>query len=85
MELRQDLRWFPTRPIVLAMAILAVLALGLTAWYSLVSTPAPHPGIVTASGFPGPDARDRNQQIQLAHENNPEKPDSDVINGTHGH
>lgn len=77
MELRQELRRVPTRPIVLVITILAVLALGLTAWYTLVSIPSPQPGTTVTSGFPGPDARDRNQQIQQGHEKDPE--------ATHGH
>ena len=77
MEIRQELRRVPTRPIVLLMAFLAVLALALTGWYTLGSRPATHPGAVITSSFPGPDANDRNEQIQKSHENDPE--------ATHGH
>ena len=33
MEIRQNFRTVPSRPIALALAVLAVLALALTAWY----------------------------------------------------
>jgi hypothetical protein len=35
MEIRQSLRTVPSRPVALAMAVLAVLALALTAWFVL--------------------------------------------------
>ena len=37
MEIRGTVRTLPSRPIALAMAVLAVLALALTAWYALGS------------------------------------------------
>lgn len=77
MELRQDVRRVSTRPFVWLMAFLAVLALGLTSWYVVTSGPSSHPGTVTTSGFPGPDALDRNQQLQQSQDKNPE--------ATHGH
>jgi len=77
MELRQEIRRVPTGPVVVLMACLAVLALGLTSWFVFAGSPATHPAVVTTSGFPGPDARDRNQQIQVSHEKDPE--------ATHGH
>lgn len=77
MELRQDLRRVPTGPLTLLLVVLSVLALGLTTWYVAAGRPA-HPGVVlTSSGFPGPDASDRNQQIQQSHDQDPES--------THGH
>jgi hypothetical protein len=76
-ELRQDMRRVSTRPFVWLMAFLAVLALGLTSWYVVASGTPSHTGSVTTSGFPGPDARDRNQQLQQSHDQNPEL--------THGH
>jgi hypothetical protein len=38
LDTRQQARILPTRPIVFVMALLAVLALALTAWYSLGSS-----------------------------------------------
>jgi hypothetical protein len=76
-ELRQNMRRVSTRPFVWLMTFLAVLALGLTTWYVVVSGPSSHPGVVTTSGFPGPDASDRNQQLQQSQDKNPEV--------THGH
>jgi hypothetical protein len=71
------MRRVSTRPFVWLIAFLAVLALGLTSWYVLAGGPSSHPGTVTTSGFPGPDARDRNQQLQQSQDKNPEL--------THGH
>lgn len=71
------MRRVSTRPFVWLIAFLAVLALGLTGWYVATSGTPSHIGTVTTSGLPGPDANDRNQQIQQAHEKNPEL--------THGH
>jgi len=62
-------------------AVLCALAIGLTGWYALVAN-APHAvtgGAVTyVGGFPGPDARDRNERLQQQRQSpNPET--------THGH
>jgi hypothetical protein len=65
-ELRQDMRRVSTRPFVWLIAFLAVLALGLTSWYVVASGTSSHPGTVTSSGFLGPDALERNQQLQRA-------------------
>ena len=65
MEIRQNLRTVPSRPVVFVIAILAVLALAVTAWSVLASgsrTPAGSGQTVT-SGFPGPDAMERNQRL----------------------
>jgi hypothetical protein len=66
-EIRQGAQSVPTRPIVLLMAVLSVLALALTGWYVLTSS-APHRsgGGPTVSTTLGPDANDRNLEILQA-------------------
>jgi hypothetical protein len=58
-EIRQNAQSIPTRPIVLAMVILSVLALALTTWYALASGITSHPAQVNdrpyLSDFRGPD------------------------------
>ena len=81
MEIQRNLRSLPTRPLVLMVAVFCALAIGLTGWYALAVN-APHRatgGVVTyVGGFPGPDARDRNDQLQQQRQSpNPE--------ATHGH
>ena len=81
MELQRNLRSLPTRPIVLMVAVLCALAIALTGWYAL-AVHAPHRetgGAMTyVGGFPGPDARDRNDSLgQQRQSPNPET--------THGH
>jgi hypothetical protein len=68
-EIRQNVQRVPTRPIVLVMAILSVLALALTSWYVMTSS-TPHRsggggGAAVTQGM-SPDAADRNQQILQA-------------------
>ena len=77
MERIQTNRRISTGPIVLLMAFLAVLALGLTGWYVMSTSPSPsrHPAATTTSGFPGPDAADRNSGLQKQLD----------PNSTHGH
>jgi hypothetical protein len=79
LEIQRNLRSLPTRPIVLLVAVLCALAIGLTGWYALAVN-APHRvtgGAVTyVGGFPGPDARDRNERLSQQSPN-PET--------THGH
>lgn len=77
MERRQVISRVPTRPIVLVMAFLSLFAVGLTGWYVVASTPASHPNVVRTSGFPGPDAVERNQQLKDRVNPDP--------NATHGH
>ena len=81
MEIRQNAQSVPTRPIVLFMAILSVLALALTGWYVLTSS-APHRsgGGPTVSTGLSPDAYDRNQQILQARGELQSKAEA-----THGH
>ena len=80
MEIRQSVPRFPTRPILLVMAFLAVLALTLTSWYVLTSN-APHQGGGTISTTSlGPDAQERNQQILQARGEQQSKAET-----THGH
>ena len=80
MEIRQSMLRFPTRPIVLAMVFLAVLALALTTWYVLASS-APHyrGGTISTTSL-GPDAQERNQQIVQARYEQQSKAET-----THGH
>jgi hypothetical protein len=77
MATRQDTRRGSVGPIIFVVAFLAVLALGLSGWYVMTSGPTSHPGRVITTSFPGPDATERNQQLQYAREKNPE--------ATHGH
>jgi hypothetical protein len=77
MATRQDTRRGSVGPIVFVMAFLAVLALGLSGWYAMTSGSTSHPARVITTGFPGPDASERNQQLQLARDKDPES--------THGH
>ena len=65
MEIRQNLRTVPSRPVVVVIAILAVLALAVTAWYALAAGPRTGAGSgqTVTSGFPGPDAQERNQRL----------------------
>ena len=77
MATRQDTRRGSIGPIVFVVAFLAVLALGLSGWYAMTSGSTSHPGRVVTTGFPGPDTNDRNTQILLSHEKDPE--------ATHGH
>jgi heme A synthase len=62
-EIRQTAQSVPTRPIVLLMAILSVVALALTGWYVLTSGSPSHGRVPTVSTGLSPDAYDRNQQI----------------------
>jgi hypothetical protein len=76
MEIRQTLRTVPSRPIVLVLSILAVLALAVTAWSVLGAGAGFSTGSgqsVTTTGL-GPDAQERNSQLQ--HE---------MEDATHGH
>jgi hypothetical protein len=80
-EIRQGAQSVPTRPIVLFMAVLSVLALALTGWYVLTSS-APHRivGGPTISTTVGPDAADRNLQLLQARGELQSKAEA-----THGH
>ncbi len=80
-EIRQNVQRFPTRPIVLVMAILSVLAMALTGWYVLTSTsPSYGGGSPTVRTSMGPDAQERNQQILQARGEQQSKAET-----THGH
>lgn len=71
MEARQKLVRVPARPVVLLVALLCAIAIALMGWYAVTaSTPAlPSTATVTSvGGFPGPDARERNQQLQHVHD-----------------
>jgi hypothetical protein len=81
-DIRQSSRLVPTRPILLAMVVLAFVALALTAGYVAAHSTSPRVSgggatYTTGAGFPGPDARERNQQIEASMAP-PEDP-------THGH
>jgi hypothetical protein len=80
MEIRQNVQRVPTRPIVLVMAILSVLALALTSWYVLTSKPPYHGGGTISNSSLGPDAQERNQQILRARGELQSKAET-----THGH
>lgn len=80
MELRQRLINVPTRPIVLLAALFCAIAIALVGWYTLGATATPrvyNQTVNAAGGFPGPDARDRNAQLNNAHQTDAET--------THGH
>ena len=71
LEIRQKVRIVPSRPIVLATAILAVLALALTTWYALIrSEPthnpvfhrAPVTTVTRCGGLVAPDTLERCQE-----------------------
>jgi len=60
LEIRQNLRSVPSRPVVLVIAILAVLALALTAWSVLATGAGSHNGTGTGQSVTsnlGPDTR----------------------------
>ena len=81
MEIRQNAPSVPTRPIVLVMATLSVLALALTSWYALASSTPHHSGGSSAiTTTVGPDASDRNLQILQARGELQSKAET-----THGH
>lgn len=67
MEIRQNVRSIPTRPIVLAVATLFVLALELFSWYGFAgSARQPIHGQVVQTSVMGPDASERNQYFLQA-------------------
>ena len=77
MEIRQNLRSVPSRSVVLVIAILAVLALAVTAWSVLAAGTRSHSGtgaVQTVTSTQGPDAQERNQQLRQQMEDT-----------THGH
>ena len=84
MEIRQNVQRVPTRPFVLAIAFLSVLALALTTWYTMARSPqtvSPGPARSYAaplynSGPMGPDAQARDLQQRIAQIKE---------DGTHGH
>ena len=80
MEIRQSVPRVPTRPIVLVMAFLSVLALALTSWNVMTSN-APHNvgGKISTTSL-GPDAQERNQQILQVRAEQQSKAEA-----THGH
>ena len=81
MEIRQSAQSLPTRPIVLFMAILSVLALALTSWYVMTSsTPHRSGSVPTVTQGMSPDAADRNLQILQARGELQSKAEA-----THGH
>ena len=80
MELRQRLINVPTRPIVLLVALFCAIAIAIVGWYTLSATASPrvyNQTVNAAGGFPGPDARDRNDQLNKSDQTAPET--------THGH
>ena len=82
MEIQQNVVRFPTRPIVLVLALLSVLALALTAVYVLRSSaPSQNPGadrpVVTACTGMVPDAQERCERIMAEQQSKAE--------ATHGH
>ena len=80
MEIRQSVRRVPTRPIVLVMAFLSVLALALTSWYVMTgNAPRNGDGAISTTSL-GPDAQERNQQILQARGQQQSKAEA-----THGH
>lgn len=80
MEIRQNVQRVPTRPIVLVIAILSVLAVALTSWYVLTSNPSHYSDGMISTTSLGPDAHERNQQILQARAEQQSKAET-----THGH
>jgi hypothetical protein len=84
MEIRQNVRTIKTRSIVLAIATLFALALGVSGWYAVVGSPSAHVTVAAPAlqnaGLPGPDARDRNEQILATRGQLQSAPEA-----THGH
>lgn len=81
MEIRQNARRVSTGPFVFVVAVLAVFAVALMAWYVASTRIAPLGSdsgkpTVTA-GFSAPDAAERNAQLQSAQQAKAE--------ATHGH
>ena len=76
MEIRQNVQRVPTRPFVLAIAFLSVLALALTAWYTLARNPQTVSHGPDRSYAMGPDAQARDFQQRIAQIKE---------DGTHGH
>ncbi|HEV2028911.1 MAG TPA: hypothetical protein VGS16_10310 [Candidatus Dormibacteraeota bacterium] len=67
MEIRQNLRSVPSRPVVLVIAILSLLALAVTAWSVLAAGTGSHRGTGTGQSVTstlGPDAQERNQLLR---------------------
>jgi len=80
MEIRQSVQRFPTRPILLVMVFLAVVALTLTSWYVLTGNTPHYGGGTISTTSLGPDAHERNQQILQARGEQQSKAET-----THGH
>jgi uncharacterized protein HemX len=86
MATRQDKRRGSVGPIIFVIAFLAVLAVGLSGWYAMTSGSTSQPARVITTGFPGPDATERNQQLLLAQENKVIKHlQQENPEATHGH
>lgn len=67
MEIRQNLRSVPSRPVVLVIAILSLLALAVTAWSVLAAGTGSPSGMGSSQSVTsnlGPDAQERNQQLR---------------------
>jgi hypothetical protein len=79
-EYQQNVARIPTRPMVLVMAFLAVLAMVLTGWYALTSGPRYHVAGPTVTTSVPPDAAERNQEILQARGELQSKAEA-----THGH
>lgn len=66
MELRMGMARTSLRPLVWIAVLVCAVALAVVAVYAVTPRPVAHaPGyyITTVSGFPGPDAQDRNEQF----------------------
>jgi hypothetical protein len=77
LEIRQNLRSVPSRPVVLVIAILSLVALAVTAWSVLAAGTGSHSGTGTGqfvTSTQGPDAQERNLQLRRQMEDT-----------THGH
>jgi hypothetical protein len=81
MELRQNFRTVPIRPILFALATLAVVGLILLGWFALQSSAAPAAIIAPAqTTVSGPDAQERNAKMLQARGQQQSAPET-----THGH
>ena len=70
MEIRQSLKTVPSRPIAVLLAVLAVLALALTTWYTL--------GTRTPSASPAVQQAPRTNQLPLDCKSDPYSPHDPV-------
>jgi hypothetical protein len=92
MEIKQNVRRDPSAAVVFLFVILTAVALGLVGWHGLAAGIGPAGPTVSpqasTTGFPGPDAKDRNAQLlqnQYAQLLQNQYPQLQRDETTHGH